>query len=358
LRQKKVEVETIKVEDPTITLEKSADGTWNYEKLTREEAAKPKQEKSTTASPPSGLNFEISNLTLQNANLLFLKPDNKKLLAVHDLTVQSSASGEGEALSGKGELSMRQVSVIDSIEVNDIRSSLVVDKRQLKLPDITGKIEDGSLKANVILDLQKEGYPYDVHADVADVDLAKLGARFTEKAKYLTGKFRATTDISGVGGDTDKLKGKGTAHVDNGTLAGIPLLQTIGALLRISEFDRIQFDEITLDFNMDNGVIETPVIKLLSKDIQITGNGKTDFDFNLDHQLTLALSPTITDKIPKEIVKVLAKREDGFCTLTFTVKGPYDHPKTNIPEQLAKGAAGSLIEKGLNQLLKKEEKSK
>jgi len=367
LLRKKVEIETVSVEGVNVVLEKAEDGTWNYEKLTKEQpGAKPGEPKpagggttgSAAQSAPSDLKFEIANLKLANANLLFLKPGGKKLVEVADLDVHSNVAGGGRSVAGKGALTIQRAAVIESIEARDVRSPVVVEQQQLKLTDVTGKVEDGTLKGTVVVDLQKEGYPYTVHAEVADVDLAKIGARFTDKAKYLSGKLHLKADVAGVGGDTDKLQGKGSAHVTNGTLAGIPLLQTIGTLLRISGFDRVQFDEIALEYTMDQGVIETPVIKLISKDVQITGNGKTDFDFNLNHQLTLALSPAIMNSVPKEVANVLAKREDGFRTLAFNVTGPYDAPKTNIPEQLAKGAAGSLIEKGLQELLGGEKKEK
>lgn len=360
LLRKQVQIEKVLIDGADITLEKGADGVWNYERLTKETPSEPKEKTTASPSQPSEMAFEIANLAMANAHLIFLKPDNKKILVVNDLDVRSTAEGGGDTLSGSGEMTVREAVVIESIYAHNIRSPLTVDSQQLKLTDVTGTVEDGTLKGTVTVDLQKDGYPYTVHAELADVDLTKLGARFTDKARYLTGKLQATTDLAGVGGDTDKLKGNGSAHVNNGTLSGIPLLQTIGTLLRISELDRLQFEEISLEYTMDSGVIETPVIKLISKDIQITGNGRTDFDFNLNHNLTLALSPAIMEKMPKEIADVLARREDGFRTLTFTVTGPYDSPKTNIPEQLAKGAAGSLIEKGLKELLgggkKKNEK--
>src|ERR1051326_5563888 len=77
--QTNVEIQSIVVDSPSITLEKADDGSWNYEKLTKEQ---PKQEKTgdktpkaqSAPPPPSGLKFEISNMKLANANFLVLKP--------------------------------------------------------------------------------------------------------------------------------------------------------------------------------------------------------------------------------------------------------------------------------------------
>jgi len=364
LLHKKIEIETITVDSANITLEKLADGSWTYEKLTKEQPKEAKTGDSGTpkepeaSAPPSGLAFEISNLKVADLNLLFLKPEGKKLLEVNALNVQSSVSGSGQSLGGKGELKIQRAAVIDSLELRDVQSPLVVEQQQLKLPDLTAKIEDGTLKGNVLVDLQKDGYPFTVHADVADVDVAKIGARFSDKAQYLTGKLQLTTDVAGVGGDTNKLKGKGNAHIVNGTLAGIPLLQTIGGLLNIPQLERIQFDEITLEYAMDNGVIDTPVIKLLSKDIQLTGSGKTDFDFNLDHQFTLALSPAIMAKVPKEVKGAFGSREDGFSIIDFKVTGPSSSPKTDLTDKLVKGAASSFLGEFLGGVGEKKKKKK
>src|SRR5258707_1265140 len=94
---------------------------------------------------------------------------------------------------------------------------------------------------------------------------------------------------------------------------------------------------------MDSGVINTPIIKLMSKDIQLTGSGKTDFDFNLDHQFTLALSPAIMGKVPKEVKSALGNRQDGFSTIDFKVTGPASSPKTDLTDKLVKSAANSLL---------------
>lgn len=355
LLRKRVEVETMELDGATVVLEKAGDGTWNYEKLTAarttEKTADSTKKSEPSGGAPSDMAIEISRLAVANLNLLFLKPENKKLLEITDLDLQSSVSGAGPSLGGRGELTIQRAAVIESLEVIEVQSPVLVEQQQLKLTDLTGQIEDGTLKGNVVVDLAREGSPYTVHVEVSDVDVAKLGARFTDKAKYLSGKLRLTTDLTGTGGDTTALKGAGSAHLDNGTLSGIALMRTLATVLQLPELESIQFDEITIEYLMDKGVIETPVIKVLSKDIQITGSGRTDFDFNLDHKLTLALSTAVEGKLPNEISKAFTKREDGFRTIDFTVTGPYDNPKTDLTERLVKSAAGSLIEKGLNKLL-------
>src|ERR1051325_2491504 len=115
LLRKKVEIETIRVDDLDVVLEKGADGSWNYEKLTREKTPEDKRQATGTASapktktagaPPSGLAFEIAKLNLADAQILMLKPAGKKLLDVSGLNVQSSLSGGGPTRAARGEHSI------------------------------------------------------------------------------------------------------------------------------------------------------------------------------------------------------------------------------------------------------------
>jgi hypothetical protein len=94
--------------------------------------------------------------------------------------------------------------------------------------------------------------------------------------------------------------------------------------------------------------MQTPVIRVVSPQVQITGKGKITLDdYKLDHALTLVFSAATMDKVPKEIRNVFTKRDDGSFAIDFNVTGPYDAPKTDLQQKLISGAAGSLLQKFL-----------
>jgi hypothetical protein len=164
--------------------------------------------------------------------------------------------------------------------------------------------------------------------------------------------MQATAVLEGTGG-LPTIKGNGRVEIVGGKLGGIPLQQLLAAVLVMPELREIAFDECLIEFTMGDNKMPTPVIKLTSSRIKVTGQGVVSIeDFSLNHDLTLAVSRDMVSRLPNEIRAAFVEQPDGFLVLNFRVWGPYDAPKTDIAEKIARGAAGKLLEKGLEKLFK------
>jgi len=136
-------------------------------------------------------------------------------------------------------------------------------------------------------------------------------------------------------------------------LKGVPVLELVGALLQVPELSDLRFDQCVVEFSLSNNVMQTPVVKLISPKVQITGKGAVSLaDYSLNHNLTLALAKGALANVPDEVRRIFTERSDGFLTLDFRVWGPYDKPKTDLTKRLVKGVTDQFFGKDLKNLVK------
>jgi hypothetical protein len=149
------------------------------------------------------------------------------------------------------------------------------------------------------------------------------------------------------------MTGAGHAEVIRGALADVPVLATLAVLLQVPEVRDLEFDECRLEFSLANGVLQTPVLRVVSRDLQITGKGSVALaTATLDHELTLAVSPDVFRRVPREVRRAFTERADGFRTVDFRVWGPTEAPRTDLSERLLKGVAEGFLKRGLQKLFR------
>jgi len=361
LLQKRVEITTLSIQQPVITLVRNAQGEWNYDKLggpaptnqpppaattTTAETAPPAP--AGTAAPP--VDVSLSKLELVGAGIAMLGADKQILLSLQDVNLNADVQLRGGKLSGTGQASIRQVSVAEKLFVSGIAAPVRFTGESVRLEPLRGTLAQGNISGNVDVRVLG-GTKYAVKLDVREADMTKL----LEEAKtkpVMQGKLQIAAQLEGTAG-LATINGAGQANITGGKLAGVPLLNTLATLLQINELRNLEFSECRFEFTMANNQMPTPVISVVSPQVRLTGKGVVSLaDYALNHDLTLAVAPGVLAKVPKEVRAVFAQQPDGFLALSFHVSGPYDAPKTDIPERLLKGAGQQLLEKGLEKLFK------
>lgn len=350
---KRVEIETLALRKPVITLARNDKGEWNYDKI----GAKP----ATTSAPPAaatpsappsthkaGLDITLSKLALENGTIIMLDEKNKELVRITNINITSKLETSGDKMEGDGDARIETLSAANSLFARNIAAPIKISAERVALAPLSGKLADGGVSGDIGLKLAG-AFQYGVNIKVKDGDMAKLLQEAGTKP-ILTGKLQADAALTGSGG-LPTMAGNGKLEITQGTLAGMPLLETLAALLQINELRNLKFTECLLEFTMANNQMPTPVIRLVSPQVKITGKGVVSLaDYSLNHEMTLALAPDILAKVPGEIRDIFQKQPDGFLAITFHVTGPYDNPKNDIKETLIKGAAKNLIQKGLQKL--------
>jgi hypothetical protein len=163
------------------------------------------------------------------------------------------------------------------------------------------------------------------------------------KRVFSSGRLQVNTTLAGTGG-LSTMTGSGKIEITGGQLVDIPVLNVVGALLQVPVLQSLKFDECVVEYAISNNVMTTPVVRLKSPQVQITGHGTVTLDdYALKHTLTLALAKDALDRAPKEARNLFSERPDGLLALDFKVWGPYDKPKTDLDKRLLKGIGEQLL---------------
>jgi uncharacterized protein involved in outer membrane biogenesis len=354
LLQRRVEVETLALSTPVITLAKNDKGEWNYEKFGGE--AKTTTEKPGAPKPAEkragGIDLAFSRIEMKDATLVMLDKSQKELLRLSDASFSSSVEHSGSSLTGHGQASIDLINAANSLFVRNVAAPVEITSDAVKLAPLTGKLADGNVTGDAALLLSGDS-TYAVNLQVKDADVVKLIQEAgVAKKVFTTGKLQLNTALTGTGG-LETIHGSGKAEITGGQLVDIPLLNLLGTLLQVSALQNLKFDECVMEYTIADNVMQTPVIRLKSPQVLITGAGSVALaDYSLNHTLTLALAKGALDKAPKEVRQLFTERPDGFLAIEFKVWGPYDKPKTDLDKRILKGVGEQLLDKGLKQLLK------
>ncbi len=348
LLQKRIEVETLTLDTPVITLATNAEGDWNYDKIGGE--AKPSTGKPASAAPHekssggSGLDIAISRIEMKHASVVLMKSPGKELLRITDANFSSAVNLSGDKLTGNGKVSIAEAVAANSLFIRSVATPVALTGGEVKLTPLSGKIADGDLTG----DAGFIGSKYSVKLNVRNADMVKLIQEAgVVKRVFSSGKLQLTTALTGTGG-LETIVGDGKAEITGGQRVDVPLLTLMSTILQVPSLRDLKFDECVLEYTISNNVMQTPVISLKSPQVQITGKGRVALDdYSLDHVLTLVLTKGALEKTPKEVRTIFTAREDGSYAINFKVWGPYDHPKTDLDKIVLKGAAEQILQRFL-----------
>lgn len=362
LLNRRVEVEQLSATKPVVTLSRNEKGEWNYNKLgalaggTPAAQPAPKPGAKPTAKPAAdetgtpALDLALSKLAVTDGTVTLLSEKNKALTKIQGLDFSSALSFIGGKFNGNGRAKIGTLAIADSLFVRQLDSPVSMTASEIKLSPATGKLADGDVTCDLTLKLTG-GFKYVMNLQAKNSNVAKLLQEAGVK-EVITGKLQGTTAVEGTGG-LPTIVGKGRFEITNGQIMQLPLLNTLATLLQVAELCEMKFDECILEYTLANSVLQTPVIKLSSSTIQVTGKGSVSLtDYALNHDLTLALSKTLLAKVPKEVQSAFKDRGDGFLTVDFRVSGPYDSPKTDLAQGLMKNAVQQQIQQRLFKLFK------
>lgn len=352
LVHKRLEMETLALRKPMVTLAHNEQGQWNYQQF---HAKSVKLAGTTTVDVPRssthnrGLDITLANLSLENAEMVILNETSRELARAHDLVVTSKLQTSGTQVTGDGNANMEALS-INSLMIHKITAPFKISTTGVTLTPINGTLADGVVSGSIDLKLA-DTFQYTANLKVKDGDMERL-LQEANLDPILTGKLQGETSLIG-GGNASPMTGDGKLEIVNGALVDAPLLENLSVLLQMNELRNIKFTECRIEFTVGDHQISTPVIRILSPQLWIFGQGVISLvEHTLNHEMTLAVAPEMLAKIPTEISSIFKKQPDGFLGITFHISGPYHSPKTDIKKILLEGAARSLFGKGLNKFLR------
>jgi hypothetical protein len=354
LLRRRVEITRLSLEKPVLTLARNERGEWNYEKLAPQPGAGPAPPQPGRAAGPTGLGVgglrvAVSRVAMDDGEIVVLGETGRPLARLQRLNVVSAVRLEERLLAGSGTARLETLAVADSLFVRELSGPVTISAEEVKVAPLAGRCAGGSVSGSAALKLAG-GLRYVLEFELRDAELLKVLEEAGVARRPASGKLRAVAKLEGTGG-LPTVSGTGRVEIVEGRLGEIPAVAMVATLLQMPQLRGLRFEECVLQFSIGNNVMETPVVRLRAPGVEVAGSGRVSLeDFTLDHTMTLAVSKELLARAPKEIRNVFSERADGSLAVEFRLWGPYDSPKQDLGARIARGAAGQLLEKGLQKL--------
>jgi hypothetical protein len=289
------------------------------------------------------LDIVLSKLAITQGAVSLVSGANKPIIDLQGINFTSAVSLIDNKLDGTGNAAIDKINLANALFVEKVGTSVTLGSDEVKLAPLSGKLADGSLTGDLTVKLG-DVFQYIINLQIKDADVAKFLQDAGTKP-VMSGKLVATTALTGAGG-LPTIVGNGRMEIDGGQLTQIPILNLLATLLQMDALRNLKFSECVMEYSISNNVMQTPVIRIISPELQITGKGSVSLaDYSLNHNLTITFAKGALGAAPKEILSFFTEQTDGSLSLSFKVSGPYNSPKTDLTARIAKGVVQQLLDK-------------
>ena len=353
LLSRRVEIEQLSLDKPVITLSQNDRGQWNYESIcaakgeTEPKSATPAPAAPTKSGSSVPLDVVLTKLAVTRGALSMLDDSNKPLVKVEGIDFSSSVSLTDNKLTASGKAGIDRIELSGKLIVQKAGAQVQLVPDQLTLPSLRGELAGGAISGNVSVNFAT-GLLYAANVQLTNCNVAKLmqdaGAKET-----MSGTLNVSAALTGKGG-VPTLIGNGRVEIDNGQFQGNPILDLLGTVLQVDVLRDLSFDQCLIEYSISNNVLQTPVIRIASPRVKITGSGFVRLDKNsLNHNMTITFPKSGLDGALPGVSALFTEQPDGSLTLDFKLYGTLNSPKTDLTKRLGQ----QFLQKGLQQLLGK-----
>lgn len=350
LISRRVAIDELRFLRPVVRFVQREDESWNFEHFLSglKELEPSSAIREAGFAGGSTVDIELSKFSINQGEVFIRDSGDRLLTHVQGITLTSAVDFAESTPNVTGKLGVEEVNLGGSLFVKELDSLVEISKVHMALPTVFGKVADGSLSGEVTFKTAPE-FSFTVDLELEDADFSRLLEDVQIKLG-MTGRLQARIQASG-NSELAAMTGEGKAKLFQGRVSGLPAQDFVAGLLQVPALKEIEFEEVVLEYSLADNVLNTPVIRMISPLVQVTGAGRLLLsNKELDHNVTVALSEEVLASVPKPFLQVFEHRDDGFHMIQFRVWGPYDSPSTDLQHRLVQGVTNELLDNGLNLL--------
>lgn len=345
---RRVEIDELRILRPVVRFVQREDESWNFEQLLpgQKELEPSSEFREAGFLSGSTVDIELSKFFINQGEVFMRDSSDRLLTHVQGITLASAVSFAESAPNVTGKLSLEEVDLGGSLFVKELDSPVEISKAHIALSTVSGKVAGGSLSGEMAFKIAPE-FSFTLDLGLEDADVAQL-LEEAEISLGMTGRLQVRIQAGG-NSELAAMTGEGKVELVQGRISGLPAQDFVAGLLQVPALREIEFGEVLLEYSLADNVLNTPVIRMISPLIQVTGAGRLLLsNKTLDHNMTMALSEEVLASVPKQFLQAFEHRDDGFHMVQFRVWGPYDSPSTDLQYRLVQGVTNELLDNGLN----------
>jgi hypothetical protein len=239
------------------------------------------------------------------------------------------------------------------MKIRNMRFNAVQKDNRLKPCHLWGNLYGGELNAILSADLAQKELPFDLIIKIENTDIGALKEDTPLKKYKIDGKLSSTALFEGSFADLHNFKGKGGIQIKEGRLWELDLLKGLGGILLIPEYKDIVFNEAGMNFAVNNGLVTTDNLQLLSKSLTLYGRGNLDFNQNINLILTPDFNNDViagSSSLKKGATAIIAQTEKF---MSVDVTGTLAHPQYKVnksPGRILQKTGGIILDNVSNLL--------
>ncbi len=245
----------------------------------------------------------------------------------------------------------------DTIELDNVKGSLLLDDGEAILNNVTSDLFDGKIKMNGLVSTKKDIPTFAMDVDMSSFDLSKsfngleLLQTIAPIAKALDGKLNTIISLKGDLSEsyTPNLKtisGNAFAELLTTTLNSnnIAFFNTINEKLSFIDLNKINIEDIKAKLSFDNGKVSVKPFSFDYKDIKITVAGSHGFDQSLNYDATFEIPAKYLGPEVTKLLSEIKSEEAKNITIPVSTKITGNFTNPNFTTDLA-SATTDLITK-------------
>ncbi len=186
-------------------------------------------------------------------------------------------------------------------------------------PPISGRMFDGQLDVSGTVAMSSGDF--DVGVSMTNAQIATILSEMGQKRSGITGRFDMNSRLDGRLGDSDLLKGAGTARVSGANMYELPMLVQFFNLLRITPTEDVAFTDAESEFAIFGEDVNFNRLSMWGDLIALDGSGNLTRLEHLDLSFNTKVSPT---NLFSKVISPL--RDNRYTFFTVEVDGPISAP--------------------------------
>jgi uncharacterized protein involved in outer membrane biogenesis len=235
---------------------------------------------------------------------------------------------------------------MQKFEFTNVKAAVRIENGIITMQNFSLNAFGGAIVSRGSINLQNSQKPlFDMALDINGVESHTMLSNFTSFGNRINGKMTMTTTMKGALDDTlglvkNALNGGGKVKIENGSLKGFKVNESLAGALKLPDLETINFKDWNNSFTIENGRIMIKDLKITALNSDYVVNGSQGLDGTLDYAMALYLPGYMSNRISiggfaGEAVNAF-KEPDGRLKLEFNVGGTTDDPKVQFNTESAR----------------------
>jgi hypothetical protein len=235
--------------------------------------------------------------------------------------------------------------IYDNLVLNEVRGNLALKDGVLSFRDAGMRALGGQIVMNGRYDPRDLTAPlFDFALDLSNLSIAQAFESFnTVKAfapvaQHLTGNFNTNLNFSGILGQDmipvlSSINAKGILKVADAAFRNSQMLQTITSLTQLSETNSIQFRNVSIPVEINNGIMDVKPFDVRLWDYQANIQGSTGFDGTIRYLINMMVPAGQFGSQANTLLATISGSEINESTLipvSLNLSGTYNSPRVSL----------------------------